>query len=370
MTNEPQQMKTILVVDDEVDIRDMVASYLTRQSYRCVKAANGEEALLLLRENEHCHIVLTDLSMPVMDGLEMIEKVRGELQRELQFIVMTGNGDKDKAVRALRLGVSEFLDKPVSWRSILVALERAAEKVDRSLSQSESLRQTEELRGRLNAAEQELFHSHRLAARQLANVARYKDVETLEHCERVGRYARALADLVGYSSKEAADIELAAILHDIGKVGIPDAVLMKPGPLSDDEFEVITRHTLLGAEMLKDQRDNPVFDIAYDIALYHHENWDGTGYPYGIAGENIPAAARICAIADVYDALRSKRRYKAAVDHDETLRIMSDGDGRTSPQHFDPNMLTIFLNNNERFARIFDELPDDSVLQAGALESA
>ncbi|MBO6520200.1 MAG: response regulator [Rhodospirillales bacterium] len=370
MINDPRTTQTVLVVDDELDIRDMVADYLERQSYRCLKAANGEEALLVLRENEDCHIVLTDLSMPVMDGLEMIEKVRDEQARELQFIVMTGNGDKDKAVRALRLGVAEFLDKPVSWRSILEALKRAGANVDRSLSQSESLRQTSDLRDRLNAAEQQLFHSHRLAARQLANIARYKDAETLEHCERVGRYVRAMADLVGYSSRDAADIELAAILHDIGKVGIPDVLLMKLGPLSMDEFEVMTRHTLLGAEILKEQRDNPVFEIAYDIALYHHECWDGSGYPYGIAGEDIPVAARICAIADVYDALRSERRYKSAVDHDEALRIMTRGDGRTAPDHFDPNMLTIFLNNNERFARIFDALPDNSITATGVLESA
>jgi putative two-component system response regulator len=362
-------MTAVLVVDDEFEIREVVSTYLARHSYKCIEAANGLEGLQALQANDDCSIVLTDLSMPVMTGLEMIERAKEEVKRDIQYIVFTGNGHKEHAVSALRLGVSEFLDKPMSWKSLLSSVHRAELETARLSRQVDANRLAEDLRQQLTQTESKLHVSRRMAAQQLATIARYKDVETVEHCERVGRYSRLIAQLVGFSTPLCADIEMAAILHDIGKIGIPDSILMKDGPLSDGEFKIMTNHTVLGAQMLEDQRDNPILELAYQIALAHHERWDGTGYPNGLAGENIPMAARICSIADVYDALRSKRRYKAAFSHIDTVHIMCNGDGRTSPDHFDPQLLKLFTRNQRLFDEIYDELPDTSVRVDDTLEA-
>ncbi|MEQ8319810.1 MAG: response regulator [Rhodospirillales bacterium] len=351
-------MTAILVVDDESEIRQVVSTYLARHSYKCIEAANGLEGLQALHANDDCNIVLTDLSMPVMTGLEMIEKAKHEVQRDIQYIVFTGNGHKEHAVSALRLGVVEFLDKPMSWKSLLSSVERAHIESTRLKRQVEASRLAESLRQQLTQTQSKLHVSRRMAAQQLAAIARYKDVETVEHCERVGRYSRLIAELLGFSPELCTDIELAAILHDIGKIGIPDSILMKDGALSECEFKIMTNHTLLGAQMLVDQRDNPILEIAYQIALSHHERWDGSGYPHGLAGTSIPMPARICSIADVYDALRSKRRYKAAFSHNDTVHIMCNGDGRTSPGHFDPELLALFIHNQRQFDEIYGELPD------------
>lgn len=352
-------MTSVLIVDDEDEIRRMVVQRLSALDFKCIEARDGEDGLRQLAAHDDCHIVLTDISMPRMDGLEMIEQARSGIPRQIEFIVFTGSGDKEKAVRALRFGVCEFLDKPMSWNSVLSALRGAQQSIAQHMEREEAVARAYAIERKLTFMERKLQGSDRRVARQIASVVGFRDIETSEHCERVGRYCRSIAEWLNMPEERAEDIGLAAILHDVGKVGMPDDVLTKAGPLSSDEFLVMQDHTLYGARMLADYRDNPVLDFSYQIALGHHERWDGSGYPYGLMGVEIPTAARICAIADVYDALRTQRRYKEGMSHEQAVGVILEGDGRTEPEHFDPTILEVFADHSQDIRKIYDDLPDE-----------
>lgn len=180
----------------------------------------------------------------------------------------------------------------------------------------------------------------------------FRDNETGAHIQRIGEYARVLALEAGLSKKEAGLMAAAAPMHDLGKIGIPDRILKKEGLLSEEEWMVMRQHPLIGARLLEGARA-PLLELARSIALSHHERWNGTGYPYGLAGEEISFADRVVAIGDTYDALRSPRPYKAGFPHEHSCEIMLQGDGRTSPKHFDPELLSLFRHTHGKFAGIF-----------------
>lgn len=193
---------------------------------------------------------------------------------------------------------------------------------------------------------------------RLGLASKYKDEETGNHIQRLSRYSQLMAINLGWKKADAEMLAKAATMHDIGKIGIPDAILLKPGSLNAEEREVMMLHPKIGASLLEGS-DSPLLQMGKDIALNHHERWDGTGYPQGLKNEEIPLVGRIVMVADVYDALRSKRPYKLAFDHEKTLNIMLKGDGRTKPEHFDPQLLELFSDLHQEFAAICDRFSDE-----------
>ncbi len=217
-----------------------------------------------------------------------------------------------------------------------------------------------DLRGALEAERaraRELEQTHIDTLMRLTRAAQYRDEETGGHIQRIAHYARTLALRLGLSAADAERIYLAAPMHDIGKIGVPDAVLHKAGPLNDDEWREMRRHPGIGASLLRGSA-SPLVETARVIALTHHERWDGTGYPQGLKGDQTPIAGRIVMFVDQYDALRTSRCYKPAVDHEKTREILTEGDGRTMPSHFDPELVEAFRSVHEEFAAIHDRIRD------------
>jgi HD-GYP domain-containing protein (c-di-GMP phosphodiesterase class II) len=211
---------------------------------------------------------------------------------------------------------------------------------------------------RERARSRELESAYLETVRRLTDASTFKDRETGAHIQRLSHYSRELALAAGGDALEAERLFAAAPMHDLGKIGIPDRVLHKEGPLDTDEWKIMKQHTIIGARLLEGSTSG-LLELGRQIAIGHHERWDGTGYPFGLRGEEIPYAARIISICDSYDAIRSKRPYKLPVPHEATVSILLNGDGRTKPEHFDPVLLHIFSQIHERFAEIFALFQDD-----------
>ena len=279
--------------------------------------------------------------------------------RELEFIIMTGHGGTREAIDALQLGVMDFLEKPIDINHVLHVVRRAEELVVLKRARrhyQESLKadveaKTIKIRGLLDSLED----AYAEAVDCLATAAEFKDPETGNHIRRIGEYAKLVAAELGRSKERQRVIRLAAPLHDVGKIGTPETVLLKQGKLTPDEVVVMKQHAEIGQRILSKSK-HPVMLSAANIALGHHERWDGGGYPRGLKGAEIPIEARITSLGDIYDALRSERPYKPAFDHEKTLSIMLEGDGRTEPTHFDPELLAIFKANSGGFKQVFDTL--------------
>lgn len=233
---------------------------------------------------------------------------------------------------------------------------------DLAMAQSQLVAYAQDLRTiceRERKKSERIAHIHLDVLKRLLKVLAWKDRETAAHNTRLGRYSLAIATRMGIKPREAELIAAAAPMHDIGKIGIPDAILQKQGPLDDDEWAIMKTHPSLGAGLL-DAEVSPILRTARDIALCHHERWDGSGYPRGLSAGQIPTSARIVAIADVYDALRSRRSYKEGFDHRCACEIISSGDARTRPNHFDPAVMSAFHDVHGEFETIFGELPDEA----------
>jgi|SRR5581483_11518095 len=203
----------------------------------------------------------------------------------------------------------------------------------------------------------ELEQAHYESLLRLTRAMRYKDNESAAHVERLSHYTKVIASHLGLNTQEADLLAAAAPMHDVGKIGVPDAVLLKAGPLDNEEWKLMKNHAALGASLLKGTH-SPLLDIAGQIALTHHERWDGSGYPQGLQGEEIPLSGRVVMLADQYDALRSVRPYKVAFTHEHAHDIVLNGDGRTLPQHFDPRLLDVFRDVHPKLRTIYEQLCD------------
>jgi len=346
---ELQQSK-ILIVDDEEKNRKLLKAWLEDEGYECHMATSGESALVLAPVIEP-DLILLDIMMPGLDGYHVAAKLKQDMGlKNIPIIMVTALGDKDSVIRGLASGAEEFLTKPIDSNELQIRVRNLLRlKITQDMLQA----QNDYLEQRVKDRTRELNLSYLATVEALGNAADYRDDETGAHVRRISHYAHALAKCMGKSDKYCKILYYASPLHDIGKIGTPDNVLFKQGALSDEEWVVMKSHADSGAKILKGLK-SPITDMGQDIALSHHERWDGSGYPNGLKGEGIPLAARIMSICDVYDALRSKRPYKEPFNHEKCMQIILEGDGRTSPTHFDPKVRKCFEECANEFDRIFN----------------
>ncbi len=349
-----QHVSTILVVDDEpLNVR-LLRDQLESEGYVVLSGASGAEALELSRSCAP-DLILLDIMMPGMSGVEVVSVLSSDPKtKHIPVIMVTALGDRDSKVLALRSGATEFLSKPVDRIELLV---RVRNLLRLKRYQDELAAHAQKLELRVAERTEELRVSHRETIHALTRAAEYKDEETGEHVRRISYYASELSQRMGMDAAFCDEIFHASPMHDVGKIAVPDSILLKQGKLDAHEWVRMRTHTSIGAQILADSK-SPYVRMGADIALCHHERWDGTGYPQGLKGESIPLAARIMTIGDVYDALRSKRPYKEPFSHEMALEIIIKGDGRTSPAHFDPAVLAAFEQSAGQFAEIFGEWSD------------
>jgi putative two-component system response regulator len=339
------------------------------QGYEASVASNGRQALDLAAA-ERPDVILLDVMMPGMDGIEVCRRLKADEElRNIPVILVTAKDLDKEVVRGLEAGADDYVTKPFN-REVLAARLRSAIRLKQSYDavvhtneelqrevkrhiQTESDLRASEQRGREQTAA--IRRGQEETIYRLLSASLGHDKETGTHIRRVGLLSEVLARVAGWSLPEAEDIRLAATMHDIGKIGIPDVILRKPGPLNHEEFRIIQTHTVIGAEILSGS-DAPMLKMAEQIALNHHEHWDGGGYPAGLAGYVIPESARIVAIVDVYDALTHDRVYRPAIPEEKVLTIMQQGAGT----QFDPLLLAAFFSQFSEISRVALENPDEA----------
>lgn len=364
----------ILFVDDERNILEAFRRALRTQvhTWTMTFLDSPGEALQYLAEHP-VDTIVTDIQMPGIDGFELIRQVREELGlREIPIIVVTGLGDTSLKRRALDLGATDLLSKPVDREDLIARLQSA---LQLKTQQDELKAYSEGLERLVAERTRELADSRLDILWRLGKAAEYRDEDTGQHILRVSLYCRRLAEGLGLDGESTERIFLTSPLHDVGKIAIPDAILLKRGRLDDDEWMIMRTHCEAGARILCDDSQGmklyremqgragssrrealPLLQTAATIALSHHERWDGSGYPRGLSGEAIPLEGRIVALADVYDALSSRRPYKPPVAEADVLAILKAGAGT----HFDPNVHATFEELVEAFREIRQTYVDNA----------
>lgn len=339
----------ILIVDDEPAIAEVLRRWLAEEGYRC-DCLNDSSKVLSRLASEKYHLVISDIHMPKVGGMELAQGIARE-HPTVAVMLATGYGDRGLALRSVEIGVYGYLAKPFDRCVVLAAVSNALRRRwTRIRARRRQQRLEQEIQRRVETVhEREIEIAWRLVA-----AAECRDNETGAHIQRIGGFSAVLAEAMGDSPAEVEEIRLAAMMHDIGKIGVPDAILRKPGPLSREEYDVMKTHTLIGGQILAGSKI-PLLRTARDIAMFHHERWNGSGYPSGLSGQAIPFRARLVAVADVYDALVQKRAYKEALPEDVALEIMD----RERGKHFDPEILNIF----------FDHLPKIRAVREAAHDS-
>jgi putative two-component system response regulator len=365
----------IVLIDDDVNLLNCLERTLREADpdWQILTFACPLRAWTHLSESG-ADTVVCDLRMPLINGLQLLNMMHKlEYTRDIPFIFLTGQGDDQLRRMALRQGAADMLPKPANIDDLVARIRNT---LRLKSFQDELKRRNAALEGKVFERTRELGQSRLEVIWRLAKAAEFRDEDTGNHVVRVASYSRAIGERLGLQQEFVENLFLTAPLHDIGKIGIPDSILLKPGKLNDTEWDVIKQHCEIGARILQDDskagavfrswrnvgdydgpsKDDPLLSMAGRIALAHHEKWDGSGYPQGLAGEAIPLEGRIVAIADVYDALMSPRPYKPAFSHERSLSIVGEGVGR----HFDPEIYRAFEACLEEVQVIRSSLTDEA----------
>jgi response regulator RpfG family c-di-GMP phosphodiesterase len=342
----------ILCVDDEPMIREILREALEQEGHRVTEAENGKVALDKVHGGAF-DLIVTDVKMPVMDGFTLMKNL-GDLTEQIPVVVITSFGDIDVAVDAIRLGAYDYIVKPFNISQVTISVKRALERrqllleniqykkslehkvVEKTIDLIRKNKKLEQQAKLLEGLLRDLRESYEASLDAMVSAIESRDCETKHHCRRVQVYAVMLAQRLDVSPEQLVDISYGSLLHDVGKIGVPDSILLKPGKLTDAEWQVMRRHTIIGHQMLSKIK---FLRGASDIVLHHHERWDGRGSPNGTSGEEIPLGARIFSIIDTYDAMTSKRPYKEALPI-ATARAEIE---RCAGSQFDPRIVKEFL---------------------------
>ncbi len=347
-------IERILIVDDE-EVNRTILEVMFRSSFHIVEATNGQEAIDKLEEDPGFVLVLLDIVMPVKDGFDVL-KQKGLIE-QLPVILITSETIRDSEDRAYSYGIADVIHKPFYPDIVKRRAQNIMDLYQHKANMERKLKEQEEA---ILAKEKKIQENNEFLISALSSVVEFRSSETGEHIRRIKYFTRILLKYLakyfpkyGITDAQINEIARASALHDIGKIGIPDSILLKPGKLTDEEFETMKTHTTIGCDMLKKfkkEEDNEFYRYCYDICRYHHERWDGNGYPDHLAGDEIPIWAQVVSIVDVYDALISERVYKAAFPHTVAYEMIQNGECG----QFSPDILECFELANEDFFDMVD----------------
>ena len=350
MINTPDIINgKILIVDDQEVNIILLERILKGAGYVSISSTMDPGEVCELHLKNRYDLILLDLQMPGMDGFQVMEGLK-KIEPEGYLPVLVVTAQPRHKLRALQAGAKDFISKPFELAEVLA---RVHNMLEVRLLHKELHHYNDVLEQRVRERTADLRESYLETIYTMTRAVEHKDKDTGAHVQRISHYCRELAMMLGLDEEFIEKVFFASPMHDIGKIGIPDHILLKPGGLTPDEWEVMKGHALMGAKILGKSK-SPYLKMGAEIALNHHERWDGAGYPNGKRGEDIPLMARIMSICDIYDALRSKRPYKPAYDHLHAVDIITRGDGRTQPAHFDPAIFAAFMQNHETFRDIFE----------------
>ena len=334
-----------MVVDDNLTNVVLLTKLLEAEGYKNVEGVTDSREVVGLYQKEPYDLVLLDIRMPHLDGYQVMDALKALGSGDFPpIMVLTAQTDMDTKIKALDAGAQDFLHKPFDR---VEALTRIRNIIEVRLLHKQVRRQNEDLERKVQERTQELEDTRLEVVRRLGRAAEYKDNETGMHVVRMSKIAELIGLAMGMSPEDSKLLLHASPMHDIGKIGIPDNVLLKPGKLDADEWETMKTHAMIGAEILGDHA-SPLMQMARLVAMTHHEKWDGSGYPKGLAGNDIPLVGRITAVADVFDALTSERPYKKGWAIEDAAQYIKDQSG----SHFDPAVVEKFCENLEKIIEI------------------
>ena len=341
MSAESLNKELILIIDDEPANLKLLDKMLRSQGYQGLVLLGDSREVIERYQTTRPDLILLDINMPHLDGYQVMEQLKALNDPLLPpIVILTAQHDKDFLLRALVGGARDFITKPFDRNELLM---RVRNLLDAQLAHRLMYDQKQVLEEMVRTRTEELRRTRLQVVQRLGMAAEYRDEETGNHILRMSHISALLARAIGWDEEGCELILHASPMHDIGKIGIPDAILLKPGKLEPNEWDIMKTHTTIGEKLL-DGGDSDLLHLAREIAISHHEKWDGSGYPNGLKGEDIPQAGRIAALADVFDALTSERPYKKAWTIDAAVALIKDNSGK----HFDPELVEVFVR----------ELPD------------